>query len=114
MTENQLVTALNPLVGGRVYPDAAEMGTTLPYITWQQVGGGSVNYLGGGAVDKKQARIQINVWAQTRKEAMTLIRQIEDICVSDPFFGRSEGAAIARYESANLRGAFQDFSFWIY
>lgn len=113
MTEADLVIALNPLVSGRVYPDAADFSTPLPYITWQQVGGKAVNYLGGGVTDKKGARIQINVWAKTRLEAQTLMRQIHDICVSDPLFAVAEGASISRYESANLRGAQQDFSFWI-
>lgn len=112
MIEATLVTALSAIVA-RVYPDIAETGTALPYVTYQQVGGTPVNYLAGVGSDKKNARIQINVWATTRIEAMTLIRQVEDAMVASPLYGLIEGGAQARYdEETKTRGATQDFSFW--
>lgn len=113
MTESGMVTGISALFGGRVFPDTAPPQAIAPYVIYQQVGGKAFNYAGGGAKDKKPARIQFIVWATTRLEANTLIRQLEDILVSDPFFGIDEGAAVARSDHQTLRGAMQDFSFWI-
>ena len=114
MTESDLVTVLGAFVGNRVFPDTADLGTPLPYIIYQQVGGQAFSYLGSEVTDKKPARIQIRLWSETRAQAMTTIRQIENALVSAPLHGMPLGAAIATYdENAKLRGALQDFSFWI-
>jgi len=112
MTESQLNTALVAIVP-RVFPDVAPEGTAMPYCTWQQIGGTPVNFMSESSY-KKNARIQINVWSKTRKEAMTLIRQIEDAMVLAPLYGFVESGATATMdEDTKLRGAMQDFSFWI-
>jgi len=113
MIESDLVAALGPLVNNRVYPDVAPANVTLPFCTYQQVGGKAVNYLGPESSDKKNARIQITVWSKTRKQAMEIIRAVEDAVVQAPLLGEVLGAAIARYDEATAyRGAMQDFSFW--
>lgn len=114
MTEDDIKNALAPLVSGRFYPDVAPLNAGLPLITFQQVGGSAVNYLGAASSDKKNARIQINVWSSTRLQAMQLIRQVENEMVKDPVLARVEGAAIARYDSETKQyGAIQDFSVWV-
>lgn len=113
MIEPTLVTVLGALVGGRAFPDFAPAGTALPFATFQQAGGTAFAYLEGQPSDKKNARIQINVWAASRAESMTLIRQMEDAVVQAPLLGEPLGAAAAVYdEGACMRGARQDFSFW--
>lgn len=113
MIEADLFTKLAPLVSNRVYPDVAPEGTTRPFITYQQKGGSPVNFLGAESSNKKNARFQINVWSDTRIEASTLIRQIEDLMVTSPLFGKIEGGAIATYDDVTKsRGTMQDFSFW--
>ena len=114
MTEVDIRNALAPLVSNRFYPDIAPLDAALPLITFQQVGGTPFNYLGAESPDKKSARIQINVWASTRMQAMQLIRQIEDEMVKNPILARVEGAAIARYDTETKQyGAIQDFSVWV-
>ena len=113
MIEPVLVSVLGPLVDGRVFPDFAPADTPKPFATYQQVGGQALSYLEGQPTDKKNARIQVNVWASTRAEAMTLIRAIEDAIVQAPMLGEPIGAATSMYdEAAGIRGAMQDFSLW--
>lgn len=114
MNESNIVTALGTLVSSRVYPDVAPLNAVLPFATFQQVGGQAVNYLEGVSSDKKNARMQVNVWASTRAQAMTLIRQVEDEMCKTPILANVEGAAIARYDDQTKQyGAIQDFSVWI-
>lgn len=106
--------ALTSLVNGRVYPDVAEINTTTPYITYQQVGGDAINYLEGGIIGKRNARIQINVWSKSRLEASELSERAEDAMRLDLGLQTDVlGARIARYEEdTKLRGTMQDFSVW--
>ena len=114
MNESNIVTALSALVSSRIYPDVAPLNAVLPFITYQQVGGQSVNFMEAASSDKKNARMQVNVWALTRSQAMTLIRQVEDEMVKNPVLAYVEGAAIATYdEQTKQYGAIQDFSVWI-
>jgi hypothetical protein len=112
MLEADLFTKLSTLVSGRVYPDVASS-ATMPYITYQQIGGTPVNFLGAESSSKKNARIQINVWSATRLQASTIIRQVEDLMVQTPLFGTVESGAESTYEEATKKyGSRQDFSFW--
>jgi hypothetical protein len=111
--ESDLVAALDPLAGGRVFADAAPLDTPRPYITYQQVGGEAVNFLGTEIPSQKHARVQVNVWHDTRAGANTLMKQVEDVIRAAPLLGVVEGALIAQYEQVSTaRGAVQDFSFW--
>lgn len=112
MLEANLFNALSALVNARVFPDVAPEGVELPYITYQQIGGKPINFLGAESSSKKNARVQVNVWSHTRIEASALIRQVEDIAVTAPLLGVIEGGAIASYEpELKIYGAMQDFSF---
>lgn len=113
MIEPTLVTALQTLFPGKVFADVAPAGTTLPYCTYQQVGGTPVNYLGAEASDKKNSRIQINVWAALRSEANTKGRAVENLMVLAPLYGKIESGLIAAVDDeTGYRGTRQDFSFW--
>jgi hypothetical protein len=112
--ETDLVMALSLTFGGRVYPDTNDdpAGLTLPFCTFQQVGGVPLNYM-DGVPTARNARMQFNVWAKTRNEANTLMRAIDVIVRSAPFHGTSLGDLIATYEeTTKTRGAMQDFSLW--
>lgn len=111
--EADLVSALGALCDGRCYPDLAPINAARPYITYQQVGGDVVAFLEGGPSTKRNGRVQVNVWHDTRLGANTLMRQVEDTLQSSPWYGEPIGALIARYdEQALCRGAQQDFSLW--
>lgn len=126
--ESAIFNALKALVANRVFPDIAPDLTARPYITYQQVGGKAVNFLEQGAAgavmtgspsapinpSQSNARIQINVWADTRGQASTLAKQVEDaLRALTALHTTVEGAPIASYEAdTKLRGSMQDFSFW--
>lgn len=111
--ESDFTTTVGALCSSRVYPDTAPHDTTRPYVVYSQVGGQVVSFLEGGAAVKRNARIQVNVWADTRQAANVLMRQIEDALQSSPYYGEPQGALISRLdEQTQCRGAQQDFSLW--
>lgn len=112
--ETAIFDALKGLVGDRVYPDVAPEKAARPYITYQQVGGVGVNFLDPTVPSKKNARIQINTWADTRAAAGALSRQVEDTLRATAALQISVlSAAVALYEpETQLRGTRQDFSVW--
>lgn len=110
--EETLAAAIGPLCGGRFLPDTAPAGTPRPFVTYQQVGGKPLNYL-RGAPAEANARMQINVWAATRPEANTLMRQIRTALQSPPINAVGLGELIATYEPITKSyGAQMDFSVW--
>ena len=66
--ESDLYTVLSA-VCPRTFPDFAPTSTVRPYVTYQQIGGAAVNYLGREIPNKRNARMQVNVWANSRASA---------------------------------------------
>jgi hypothetical protein len=98
----------------RVYPDVAPAGVARPYVTWQQVGGQAPTYVEVAVVDKRNADIQVSVWAETRIAANALALQIEvALTTAAAFQAKPLGALFARHDQdVNLYGTNQDFSLW--
>lgn len=98
----------------RVFPDVAEHATALPYVTWQLIGGTPWRYVENSAADRRHSLVQINVWAATRAETLTLIRAIETaLCAAAQFTVRPESEPIADMDDeTKRRGCLQDFSIW--
>lgn len=112
--ESQIFDSLKTLVSNRCYPDIAPELTTRPYITYQQVGGEGINFIDSTIPSKKNARFQINVWADTRASAATLASQVEDALRASALQTTVLGAPVASYDpDTGLRGSRQDFSFWL-
>lgn len=112
MIEPTIVAALETLFPGAVYPDVAPQGTTHPFVTYQQVGGVPSNTLCGNT-DKQNARLQFTVWADTRPQANTLMRQAEKLLIDPPIRGVSQGGLAAIFDApTKAYGARQDLSFW--
>lgn len=111
--ESDLVALVAPLLAGGIWPDTADAGTAMPYATYQQVGGPTVDPINGADPGLYAARIQINVWAATRKQANEKMRAIELALRAQPFSARPIGAFIADFnEVTHARGAMQDFEVW--
>lgn len=111
--EAALVAAIGPLLDGRLFPDTAPAGTTRPYAVYQQVGGPVINPVAGTDPGLRGARVQIVVWHQTRLQASALMHAVETVLRLAPINARPTGALVARFdETAQLRGAMQDFEFW--
>lgn len=113
--EAEIYTALVSLAGGRVFADLAPPNMqALPRITYQQVGGASVNFLDQATIpNKRNARMQINVWASTRQAASELSQQVETAIRAAPLQATVLGAPVAVFEpTTELYGTHQDFSVW--
>lgn len=115
MTMESLVYgALQSLVSGRVFPDIAEERATLPYITFQQVGGDAVNYIDPTAPNRSNARLQVNVWSKTRIQAALIAGQVEAALRATTALQTTVlGARVSLFEpETQLRGTLQHFSVW--
>lgn len=111
--ETAFETLVDGIVSGGCWPDAAPAGTPMPYATYQQVGGQTIDPINGAAPGVWISRIQLNIWSKTRLQANTLMRACETALRANPFAARPVGALIARHEPiTSLRGAQQDFSVW--
>jgi len=109
--ETLMYSSLKTLVSNHVYRDIAPADvTTLPRITFQQVGGQAINFL-NGTPSKKRARIQVNCWDARRDDVMALARLVEDtLRTVSTLQATVLGAAVAIYEEdTKLFGALQDF-----
>lgn len=117
--EDILITRLRAQCS-RVLTPSAPWGTTLPYVTWQHIGGQSLRYMDNSASDKRNAVVQINAWATTKQEAFALLLAIEDgLCASSADFTAtpSEEASDVYDENETqpgepVRGAMQTFEIW--
>ncbi|MDR3386818.1 MAG: DUF3168 domain-containing protein [Rudaea sp.] len=106
--------ALRTLVADRCYPDVGPAGVARPYITYQAVGGQSPNYL-SNTVDIENARMQVNVWADSRSAARALMRSVNAALSAAPILATTIGAAVSNYEpDTKLYGSRGDFSIWFY
>jgi hypothetical protein len=96
----------------RVYPDVAPENSPRPWITYQDVGGKDANSL-DGAADRMNARMQINVWADSRPGASALMLQVIASLGADGIDGLPIGGPVGDYESdTKLYGSRLDFSIW--
>ena len=111
--ESSLQTILSAVVT-RTYPDVAPAKTTPPYAVYQAIGGLPTRYIDNTALDKRNTLMQVAVWAATRVEANTLIRQIEDaLCASGTLTASPLGDSVSTFDAeTGLRGAVQRFSIW--
>lgn len=111
--EATITALLEGLVDGRLYPDVGPDTSVYPFITYQQVGGRSLQYLEKTLPGHEHARLQVNVWAKTRLEANQLARAVAHALVQSPMPCETYGAFAAIYEPAIKKyGTRQDFGLW--
>lgn len=98
----------------RVFPDVAAFNTTRPYVTYQRIGGEVINPMGKEIPAKENAFVQVNVWADTRLQASSVMQQIEDAFrMASTVQAYPQSAMVATHEEdLNLYGARQDFNVW--
>jgi hypothetical protein len=111
--ESNLVTLLKTLCP-RVFPDVAPYETATPYVTFQHIGGVPLRFVDNSATSLRNSMVQINTWAATRAEALTLSRAIEEaLCASTAFTARPDSEPIGDMDDdTDRRGCIQDFSIW--
>jgi hypothetical protein len=81
--EEELVTRLRTLCP-RVFTPTAPFDTTRPYLTWQHIGGKPQRSYENEPLDIRNAFIQVNAWAATKKGAFDLIRAVEEALCDMP------------------------------
>lgn len=111
--EEKLTLALKAICP-RAFPDFAPTDTLRPYITWQQIGGETIDIIDNTVPSKENAQVQINVWSDTRVEAKAMILQIEAaMIVSTAFQARAISACASDADpDTGRRCSRQDFSIW--
>jgi hypothetical protein len=111
--EINLTTVLKTICQ-RTYTDFADTGTLRPYVTFQQLGGDVIKQLGGGVASKENAVVQINVWADSRAEARSMMNAIEvAVIAAATFQSRAVAAMQSDFDSDMQRYCSrQDFSIW--
>ena len=109
-----LLKGASVALGTRVFPDFAPVNTTRPYVTYQAIGGRVLNPLSNDSPGRRNAEIQVNVWSNTRAEALSISRAIEDAMrAATQFEARPIGAAVSDYDAEiPVYGSRQDFSCW--
>ena len=112
--EANIYAAIKGLCGNRVFPDKADFGTTMPYVTYTQIGGEVVNYTDNTVSTLQNGRFQFNVWGTSRSQCSTLMLQIEAALITATTMqARPIGAQSASYDyDMAIYGAMQDFSIW--
>jgi len=98
----------------RCYADIAPLAVVKPYITYQAVGGQAEHTLNGGS-GIANARMQINVWADSRSAATALMASVKATMEGDPIKAVPIGQPVSEYEDeTKLYGSRLDFSIWYY
>lgn len=110
--ESDIYTALKTLVGNRCFPDFAPLGTTRPFITFEQTGGDALHYIEGTLPDKKHGRFEIGVYADTRAACAALALQVEaSMAAATAFQSTAIHAPISDYASdVMIYSSTQNFS----
>lgn len=66
------------LIGTRLYPfGEAPQPPTVPYVVWQVVGGGPLNYI-NGRPDTDQLSLQVDIYASTAQSADAVFAAMRD------------------------------------
>jgi len=117
MIDDLVFGALRTLVANgdgtsRVFPDIAPQNTARPYITYQSVGGRPTATLDG--VDAtRNSRMQINVWADRRKDVSVTMEAVIGALCGDTIGAVPLGEPVSLFEEdTKLRGSTLDFSIW--
>lgn len=109
MTIESDVHAAIAAVCPRVYPVLAPIRAIRPYVTVQNVGGRPIYAMDRVAADKRELRLFIKAWANSKPDALALIRQIEAALMAVPM-----STFIARVESEPLDDVETGAEPWLY
>lgn len=97
--ETDLVAVLQG-VCPRVYPGTTQANVQRPFLTYEHIGGDPLRYVDNTAAPQRMAWLQVNTWASTKAEALSLSLAVEQaLCSAAAFTAAAVGA---------LRGTTQD------
>jgi hypothetical protein len=114
MALEENLTALLRAICPRTFSDFAPLDTPRPYVTFQQIGGSTVDFIDKVVPSKENAVMQINAWADSRLDAKALIKQIEAALIAATEFQAAPVAAASSDFDPDMdrRCSRQDFSIW--
>ncbi len=114
MAVETILTALLTSVCENTFTDFAPVDTPRPYITYQQIGGEPFSFIDRTVPGKENALVQINVWSDTRAEAIDLIKQIEVLMIECTDFQAQPASTRHGDFDADVPvyGSTQDWSIW--
>jgi len=111
--QEQVFTALSPLVSGRVYPAVAPNNVTVPYIVYLRVASTPENTLADGQ-PIQQTRLQVDVYDKTYLGAQTLAEQVKTALTAPPV-NAVQILEQDQYEpDVRLHRVIHDYSIWHY
>lgn len=109
--EDIVYAALADLASGNVWPDVAPEDTGRPFITFSAAGGTSYSYLSGDTPSLFNTRMQVSVWADSRPDAVALMRTVFARLVNPSVQAVAIGAPVStREQETKLFGSSLDFS----
>lgn len=109
--ESDLFTLLKTVTPS-VWTPIAPAGVERPYVTWQHIGGPVLALLDGSDPRVRFPEIQINVWASTKTEALSIAEGIRTAMHgATAFFARPQSDPVDDYNDPNtpLYGVRQDY-----
>jgi hypothetical protein len=111
--QEQVFSALAPLVSGRVYPNTAPDKPTTPYIVYTRVASTPENTLDDGQ-SIQQTRLQIDIYDKTYAGVQALAQLVEAALTVAPI-GAIQLLDQDQYEpEVKLHRVIHDYSIWHY
>lgn len=90
----------------RVFPDEAPLSTEKPYVTYQFFGGPSLQTLAGQMAENRRQFCQVNVWAASRADSLTVALAIEaGLSTNTVFTAQPDGDLLWNHDSVPMEDA---------
>ena len=101
---------LGPKLGGRIFPNTAELNTPVPYVVFQGIGSNPEHTIDCGAVNENN-QYQIVVWHNNIKEAGAIRLRAIKVLEGIGFFYQGKHPDNEDFET-KLHGRGWDMSYW--
>jgi hypothetical protein len=108
--ENQLIVTLRTICP-RVFSPVAPFGTSVPYVTWQSVGGRPLRSAEGSRL-ASASLVDVWVWSDSKLGALRLLRAAESVLCSEMNASPASEAEDAGPLDGETFGAVQRFEVW--
>ena len=97
-------------LGGRIYPNPADIGTPLPYLVFQNLGSSPANTMDCGAIDENN-KYQFVVWHDDIKKAEAIRLRVSRVLEDFGFFYNGKHPDM-QDEGTKLHGRGWSMSYW--
>ena len=101
---------LSPKLGGRIFPNTADLNTPVPYVVFQGIGSNPEHTIDCGAVNENN-QYQLVVWHNNIKEAEAIRLRAIKVLEGIGFFYQGKHPDNEDFET-KLHGRGWDMSYW--